>query len=112
MEFLKSCANPPRLSTPVPASMGASKIVHDRTAAIGKRVKSPRTRGVRAGKATASAGAGKMVELEFQASWDEDDVFLFCWGNTPAAKERHRKKVQDTNQRMEAWRESVPQGLA
>ena len=95
--------------------MGASKIVHDRTAAIGKRGKSPRTRGVRAGKATASAGAGKMVELvelEFQASWDEDDVILFCWGNTPAAKERHRKKVQETNQRMQAWRESVPQGLA
>ena len=114
VEFYKNRANPPRPSTPVPAAMGASKTVHDRTTAIGKRGKPPGTRGVRAGKAAAVAGAGaeEMVESEGQASWDEDDVMLFFWGNTPAAKERHRKEVQRTNQRMEAWRENVPQGVA
>ena len=105
LEFFKNRANPPRPSTPVPAPMGASKTVHDRTSAIGKRGKLPRTRGVCAGKTT----AGKSEEQEL---WDEDDVMLFCWANTPAAKERHRKKVQETNQRIDAWRENVPQGLA
>ena len=90
MKYLKSRANPPRPSTPVP--------VNDSE--------------FRAGKTTPRTGAGDMVELEGQGSWDEDDVILFFWGNTPAAKERHRKEVQERNQRMEAWRESVPQGLA
>jgi hypothetical protein len=107
VDYLKSLA--PRPTPPVPAPMGPSKIVHDRTIAVGKR-KPPPTRGVRARKATARAGAGEMVESEGKASWDEDDVMLFFWGNTPAAKERHRKKVQETTQQMEAWRESVPQG--
>ena len=78
--------------------------MHDRTSAIGKRGKPPRTRVVRAGKTT----AGKSEEQEL---WDEDDVMLYCWANTPAAKERHRKKVQETNQRIDAWRENAPQGL-
>ena len=39
LEFFKNRANPPRPSTPVPAPMGASKTVHDRTSAIGKRGK-------------------------------------------------------------------------
>ena len=76
--------------------------MHDRTTAIGKN-EPPRTRGVCAGKATARAGAGEMVESEGKVSWDEDDVVLFLWGNTPAAK-----KVQETTvttQHMEASRE-------
>ena len=102
VDILKNLANPPR---PTPR---ASKSVHDRTTAIEKR-KASRTRGVRTGKATARAGAGGMVESEGQVSWDEDDVVLFFWGNTPAAKERHRKKVQETTQHLEEWRENVPQ---
>ena len=97
VDILKNFANPPR---PTPR---ASKSVHDRTTAIEKRKASR--------KATARAGAGEM-ESEAQVSWDEDDVVLFLWGNTPAAKERHRKKVQETTQHLEEWRENVPQGLA
>lgn len=109
VELLKNCSNPPRPSFSV---MEASKNVHDRTPAVGKRGRPPRTRGVRAGKATARAGSGEMMGSEGQVSWDEDDIMLFLWGNTPAAKERRRRKVQETNQRMEAWRENVPQGSA
>ena len=64
------------------------------TIAFGKRGKLPRTRGVRKGNPPQELELGEIVELdsEGQESWDEDDVMLFCWGNTPAAKERHRKK--------------------
>ena len=54
------------------------------------------------------AGTGRLVESEGQAEWDEDDVMLFLWGNSPAAKERHLKKVDENNRRMEQWREGVP----
>lgn len=111
LEILKKLVKPPRPIPPVPEAMGPSKTVHNRSIAIEKR-KLPRTRGGRAGKATASAGAEEMVELDGEVSWDEDDVMLFFWGNTRAAKERYRRKVQETTQRMDAWRESVPQGLA
>ena len=47
------------------------------------------------------AGTGRLVESEGQAEWDEDDVMLFLWGNSPAAKERHLKKVDENNRRME-----------
>ena len=45
--------------------------------------------------------------LEDQVSWDEDDVILFSWGNTTAAKERHHNKVHETNRRIKAWTEWV-----
>ncbi len=114
-DLLKNLANPPRPSKPVPPLMGSSKTVHDRNIAITKRGRPLRSRGGRGGHGgrggcgrKATAGDGEMVE----ASWDEDDVILFCWGNSPAAKKRHRKKVEGTTHRMEAWRESVSQGSA
>jgi hypothetical protein len=30
------------------------------------------------------------------AGWDEDDVMLFFWGNSKAAKERHIKKQEES----------------
>ena len=105
-DLLKNLADPPRPSKPVPPLMGSSQTVHDRTIAITKYSRPQRTHGGHGRKAT--AGDGEMVE----ASWDEDDVILFCWGNSPAAKERHHKKVEETTHRMETWRESVSYGSA
>ena len=103
-DLLKNLANPPRPSKPVPPLMGSSKTVHDRNIAITTRDRPRRTRGGRGGRGRkATAGDGEMVE----ASWDEDDVILFCWGNSPAAKEHYRNKVEGTTHRMETWRESV-----
>lgn len=31
-----------------------------------------------------------------QETWDEDDVMIFLWGNTKAAKEHHLKKASDS----------------
>lgn len=109
-DLLQNLANPPRPSKPVPPPMGPSKTTHDRTRAIEKRGRPPRTRGGR--RRTTAARAGEMTEMEGQASWDEDDVILFCWGNSPAAKERYLKKAEETTRRMETWRESVSQGSA
>lgn len=100
------------LAKPVPPLMGPSTTVHDRNIAITKRGRHLRSRGGRGGRRgrgrKATSGDGEVVE----ASWDEDDVMLFCWGNSPAAKKRHRKKVEGTTHRMEAWREGVSQGSA
>jgi hypothetical protein len=97
INFFKNCTNPPRPAVPVPAPVEASRTTHDRTIAIAKRNKAWRTG---AESATTGARTGEMVESDGQALWDEDDVMLFCWGNSRAAIERHRKKVEETTQRM------------
>jgi len=79
-EVLKDRANPPRPSAPVQAPIRPSR------------------------SSTAGAGTG---ESDGQATWDEDDVMLFFWGNTRAAKERHLKKVEEIIERMEQWRAGV-----
>ncbi|KAF5380122.1 hypothetical protein D9615_006287 [Tricholomella constricta] len=111
-DLLTRLANPPRPSKPVPPLAGPSKSIHDRTIAITKRGRSQGIRESRGGHGgrgkKATAGDGEMVE----ASWDADDVVLFLWGNSPVAKEHHRKKVEETTRRMETWRAGVAQGSA
>ena len=97
-ELLLNLAKPPR--PPRPAQLPAATI-HDRDAG-----------GAAAGNAAAAAGTGEMVESEDKVMWDEDDVMLFFWGNSQAAKERHRKRVNENTERMEKWRDAVPVGSA
>ena len=40
--------------------------------------------------------------------WDEDDWMLFFWGNTPAARERHRAAKQESSNRIARWATDVP----
>lgn len=42
-----------------------------------------------------------------EGRWDADDVMLFFWGNSPAARERHRRKEEKSAKWMEAWRDGV-----
>ena len=102
---LERLATPPRPRVPVQAKAGPSKDVHDRTIAIKREEVKNRA------EAGAGAGAG-LVESEGQATWDEDDVMLFFWGNTKAALERHLKKANEDAHRVEQWRGGVPQGSA
>jgi len=44
---------------------------------------------------------------EVQTPWDEDDIILFLWGNSPAEIERHHKKQEEITQYMEQWRQAV-----
>ncbi|EDR05166.1 uncharacterized protein LACBIDRAFT_294884 [Laccaria bicolor S238N-H82] len=93
---LTAFTTPPRPEVPVPAPAGPTKTMHDRRATILKRSKAQSTGETGAGSSKASkagAGTGGLVESEGQAIWDEDDVMLFFWGNSKAAKERHLKKV-------------------
>ena len=108
-EVLQRRAKPPRPRVLVPEPMGPSKTRDDRSTAIGKR-NATRPAGSSKARAQTSTGTEELVESDDQALWDEDDVMLFCWGNSPAAKQRHLKKVQETTQRMEQWREGVPHG--
>ena len=109
IDILQNHAKPPRPPIPVPAPVGPSKTTHDRNIEIHKGDQAQASHGAGAGNPTAGAGTGELVESEGQVMWDEDDVMLFFWGNSQAAKERHLKKVQENTQRMEQWREGIPQ---
>ncbi|KAF8342474.1 hypothetical protein F5887DRAFT_974428 [Amanita rubescens] len=104
---LKKLAKPPRPQVPGP--------IHNRLAVARKRAAAQagaRARGRGRAKGRARARMGTMVESEGQAEWDEDDVMLFCWGNTKAAQERHLRKANEDARRIEQWRGGVPQGSA
>jgi hypothetical protein len=99
-EVLENRANPPRPSVP---PTGPSGTTHDSDAAINKLAEARIPDG-------AGAGTRGLVESEGLAMWDE--VMLFFWGNTQAAKERYLKKVSEDTQRVEKWREGIPRDSA
>lgn len=127
VEVFRTRPNIPRPPAPVPAPMEPPKIprkrgtttLRDAAAANTTAGPSRTTRGgqkrdaardtdrVGVRSAAAGAGAGEMVDSEGQAQLDEDDVMLLFWGNSKAAKERYRKKVAESTQYMEQWREQV-----
>ncbi|KZP28688.1 hypothetical protein FIBSPDRAFT_947515 [Athelia psychrophila] len=41
-----------------------------------------------------------------QDSWDEDDIMLYLWGNTKAARDRHDQKEQERTTSLENWRDA------
>ena len=49
-------------------------------------------------------GSGGPVE---GGGWDEDDVMLFFWGNTPQARARRTKEEGEKNTAIDQWRASV-----
>lgn len=103
-ETLMERATPPRPQVPVPAPTGPKRTKHNREDTIRKPSDARRTAETGAGSSKAGAGT---VESEGQVVWDEDEVMLFFWGNSKAAKERHLKKVGENIQRLEQWRGGV-----
>jgi hypothetical protein len=106
---LQGRENIPRPSESDPAEAGPSRTKHDRTVVRGKFEKARNNGGGKG--STAGAGTGGVVESEGQAKWDEDDVMLFLWGNSQAAKERHVKEVAEKSEQIEQWRGGVSQEL-
>ena len=49
-------------------------------------------------------GSGGPVE---DAGWDEDDIMLFFWGNTPQARARRMKEQGEKKAAIDQWRVSV-----
>jgi len=107
VKILQDLAKPPRPDVSVPALAAPTTNINDRSVAIRNRAEA-QAAGAGVGGA-AGAGAGELVESDGQAMWDEDDVMVFFWGNSQAAKERHLKRVNEATERMEEWREAVPQ---
>ena len=101
--------NPPRPQVRVPAPAGPKRATHDKDTTVRKRFKGQRTGETGAGSSLAGTETGGLVESEGQVIWDEDEVMLFFWGNSKAAKQRHLKKVGENTQRLEQWRDSVAQ---
>lgn len=98
----------PRPPPPVPAAMRAQRTVHNRKTSIAKRVAAS---AVQKGSSLlhkignrSEVGAG---DLEEQEKWDEDDVMLFFWGNSKAARERHAQRDQERTEYLEGWRAGV-----
>ena len=108
-EILAKLATPPRPQVPVPAPAGPKRTIHDKDATVRKRSKGQRTGETGTGSSTAGDETAELVESEGQVIWDEDEVMLFFWGNSEAAKQRHLKKVGENTQRLEQWRDGVAQ---
>ena len=108
-KILMKLATPPRPQVRVPAPAGPKRATHDKDTTVRKRFKGQRTGETGAGSSLAGTETGGLVESEGQVIWDEDEVMLFFWGNSKAAKQRHLKKVGENTQRLEQWRDSVAQ---
>ncbi|KIM36072.1 hypothetical protein M413DRAFT_14175 [Hebeloma cylindrosporum] len=105
IDVLRKCTEPPRPSNLV---VGPSETKHRCGTTTRKRAPARSSGGDRDGRPTADTGM--LAESEGEPEWDEDDVMLFFLVNTPAARERFRKQDEENTQRMERWREDVPQG--
>ena len=126
--------DPPRSSEPVPAPLGPPTDIGDRTIARDKLDKARKDaeaerRGSPGKRRTTECGTVQATKVRHgaapathdlspaetsgeekskeQAMWDEDDVILFFWGNSQAAKDRHSKKIQDNARRMERWKNGL-----
>jgi len=87
-EIIQNRPNIPHPSGPIPATRVLSGTVHDRALAIQKLDAAQAASGLGAGNPMARGGTGEMVDAEGQAKWDEDELILFLWSNSKAAKER------------------------
>jgi hypothetical protein len=112
MQVLQKCAEPRRPPVSVSAPVGPSRISYDRNATTVRKRDAARAADGGDAQPGTWTGTEESAESEGQALWDEDDVMLFFWGNSQAAKQRHLKKVQENTQRMEHWREGVPRVLS
>jgi hypothetical protein len=54
-----------------------------------------------------SKSSGADAGSEVENAWDEDDVVLFFWSNTKAARERRTRKEQERTAYLEDWRAAV-----
>ncbi|KIJ32682.1 hypothetical protein M422DRAFT_35730 [Sphaerobolus stellatus SS14] len=91
----------PKVVTP---AMGPTK-----TLSPANHEKSAKKRKLRETGGQEEAGASGTAE-EMQDSdqeWDEDDVMLYFWGNSRAARERYESKQQDRKDFIEDWKSSV-----
>lgn len=108
IETFQMQTKPPGPAMPVTASRGPT--THDRNATIQKLNAARDTGGAEPSTSRTRAGTSwtrQTANYSEQRQWDEDDVMLFFWGNSKAARDRHEKKLAEQNERMKQWREGV-----
>ena len=93
----------------VPESMRLSKALHDRSIAIQKweATQGANEAGAINGDHLGVQPGGGTAESRERTRWDEDDIMLFFWGNSPAAIERHGKQQEQKYEYMEQWRQGL-----
>jgi len=106
-EIIQNHPNIPHLSRPIPATGALSGTVHDRALVIQKLSAAQAASGLDIGNTMTSGGTGEIVDSEGQAKWDEDELILFLWSNSKAAKERQQKEVEESTLHVEQWREGI-----
>src|SRR5258705_13885737 len=94
-DVIENLAKRPPKPDPIPS--GPFKEVHDRKSAIRKRKKA-QAAAAKAKKRKSSAGEGSKKR---NATWDEDDIMLFFWGNSRAATNRYIEKREAKNKNFE-----------
>ena len=110
-EVLTKLAKPPRPSpSAAVTAMGPHRTVNNRQVAIDKRDRAQNPDGAGGGNFTARTETGEFETSEGE-TLDGDEVMLFFWGNSKAARERHHQKAEEDARRMESWRNSVVQGV-
>ena len=74
---------------------------------IRKRKKAQAAAPAKAKKQQTSAGEGSKRD----ATWDEDDIMLFFWGNSRVATNRYIEKHEEKKKKFEQWRQGVESAL-
>ena len=105
IDALVNRPNISRPSIPTPAPMGPPRVRHDRNIAIEKRTAATTQGGQAAGSSKRKRGEERAEGGE--GRWDGDDVIMFLWGNTKAAREWHAQKEQERTAYLENWRAAV-----
>jgi len=96
----------PRPPVPSPVPMGPIPEKHNHRGSIAKRVITGVKSKFRTSGRSAGGAAGDLEDSE-QVKWDEDDIMLFFWGNTKAARERRAQKERERTEYLEDWRAGV-----
>lgn len=103
-DMIEDLAKRPPKPDPIPS--GPSKVVHNRKTAISNRKKA-QAAAAKAKKQKTSAGEGSKRD----ATWDEDDIMLFFWGNSRVATNRYIEKCEAKKKNFEQWRQGVESAL-
>lgn len=98
--ILNNCSDIPRPSIPAPAPLGPPRFKSNLKYAIQERAVATHQEECVAGNDT-----------EARESWDEDDVVLFCWGNSRVAQARAARVEEERNKNLEEWRSGVATGI-
>lgn len=98
--------NIPHPPIPMPVPMGPRRTINDRSIATGKR-------DAARGHALTGGSGGQTDVADINGGqrgteMDEDEVILYFWNNTQAARQRRESAEQELSYRIKQWATAVP----